>query len=409
MLAPIPPILEEALERVCEKEDLTHFPPLISELAETAQQILTEKRYSGDTNSDFRAALDVRLGSLTRGSIGRVFQSRFSIPSVEHLMKSYTLIELEPLSPDNASLLTLFLLTALREHLITTPRETHKTRLVIIIEEAHNLVGRTGPARASEEIADPKAFAAEAICRMLMEFRALGVGVLIVDQHSTAVAPEVIKASTTKVAFRQVDEPDRQDMGATMLFGPLEMEEIARLRTGEAYFYTEGLHGPRRIKTVDLHASLDMSKVVLREKLLPFIISDAWFLEASKERIITELNQLKEIMDAYDQKWLNFTNGLSALLQLHAQIESFGNNGRKESLRSLSKDAVSLRKSMIGEFRTFKSGPYRNLLVESNTAGLSEDIEYFRNILIERFEMPIQAGFFKGLELLDNLISHCNC
>ena len=52
---------------------------------------------------------------------------------------------------------------------------------VTVIEEAHKIVGRTGTAHASEEIVDPKAFAAEYVSRMLAELRALGEGIVIAD------------------------------------------------------------------------------------------------------------------------------------------------------------------------------------------------------------------------------------
>ena len=126
-------------------------------------------------------------------------------------------------------------------------------RYVIIIEEAHNIVGRNTNAAPSPDIADPKAFAAEAVSRALFEFRGLGVAVVIVDQCPSSVAPEVIKATTSKLAFRQVDEEDRKVLGASMLFGKIEFEEIARLLTGEAFFFTEGFYKPRKIWAVNLH------------------------------------------------------------------------------------------------------------------------------------------------------------
>ena len=240
----LPIIQEESLERVYEDHDLVTNPPLMNELIEVVKQVIAEKGYSGETLSDIRAASELRLASLTRGAMGKVFQCRHSVPSVDRLISRPSLIELDHLSGEKASLVTLFLLMSIRERLLSIPKTGKGLRLVIILEEAHNLVGRTGAAKASEEAADPKAFAAEAICRMLVEFRALEVGMIIVDQHPSAVAPEVVKATGTKLAFRQVAEEDRLDLGASMLLGDLEVEEIARLKPGEAYFYTEGLHGP---------------------------------------------------------------------------------------------------------------------------------------------------------------------
>ena len=246
---PLPALLGEALERVYENHPGMDRPPIMADLVDSAQKVLTEKGYSPDTNSDIRGALEVRLGGLTRRSIGRVFQCRRSIPSIEHLMEVPAVIELDRIPRDQACILTLFILMGIREALRAVPKSDKVPRYVIIIEEAHNIVGRTGEAQPSPDIADPKAFAAEYLCRMLAEVRALGVGIIIVDQLPSAVAPEVVKNTTTKLAFRQVYKEDREVIGASMLLSPMEIEELARLKVGEAFFYTDGYHRPRRITT----------------------------------------------------------------------------------------------------------------------------------------------------------------
>ena len=409
MLPFLPIIIEEALDRLYEENDGVTNPPLIQELVALAREVLLEKGYSGETHSDIQAAIELRLGSLTRSSTGKIFQTRFSAPSIEHLMSHSCVIELEQLSPDYASLQTLFLLMSIREYLITTPNEQKGLRLVIVIEEAHNLVGATGPARASEEIPDPKAFVKEAICRMLVEFRALGVAILIVDQHATTVAPEVIKATGTKIAFRQVDAEDRQELGATMLFGPLEIEEIARLKPGEAYFYTEGLHGPRKIRTPNLHSEFNLSKPLIRKDVLPYIVNDPWFRDMARDRTAMELIQLKEAIDAYDQKWLVYIEKTKELLDLHCQFEAHKKSLNRDNIQALRHDAVNLKRSMVTHFDSFRRGPYRRFLTEANPAGFGEEaIDKFRKTLVDRFEEVIQPGSKAGVQMLDDLISQCS-
>jgi len=244
---PLFPILGEALERVYEEHPEREKPPIMADLMEAAERVLAEKGYSPETNSDIRAALNARLGVLTRRTIGRVFQCRRSIPSIDHLMKVPAIIELDRLPRDQACLLTLFILTGIREYLKTASRANRTPRYIIIIEEAHNIVGSAGEAHASADVADPKAFAAEYVCRMLAEVRALGVGMIIVDQLPSAVAPEVIKNTATKVTLRQQDKNEREVLGASMLMDPMENEDLGRLKVGEAFIIAEGYHKPRRI------------------------------------------------------------------------------------------------------------------------------------------------------------------
>ncbi len=46
----------------------------MADLYAAVRKVLASKGYSGDVDSDIRAALEVRLGVLTRRAIGRIFQ-----------------------------------------------------------------------------------------------------------------------------------------------------------------------------------------------------------------------------------------------------------------------------------------------------------------------------------------------
>lgn len=250
---PLQALLGETLERVYEEFPSMERPPMVSDVVNAAHRVLDEKGYSEDTDSDIRSALEVRLGSLTRLGIGRVFQCRKSIPSIDHLFKVPAALELDCLPTEQACLLTLFLLSSVREYLKTASKTNVIPRYVIIIEEAHNIVGRDTNAAPSPDVANPKVFAAEAVSRALLEFRGLGVSIVIVDQCPSKIAPEVIKATTTKLAFRQVHQEDREELGASMLFGSIELEEIARLLPGEAFLFTEGFYKSRKIRTMNIY------------------------------------------------------------------------------------------------------------------------------------------------------------
>lgn len=279
MGGPLQALIAEAIEEVYEKAGSGTFPQM-ADLLEAAGRIMADKKYEGEVRSNLQAAIEVRLGLLTRRSMGRTFQCLGSIPSVPDLLQYPTIIEMDYLSQDHACLLTLFLLSALRAHIKTDPkRRWKKLHHVTVIEEAHNIVGRTGSAKASEEIADPKAFAAHYVSRMLAELRALGEGIIIADQLPSAVAPEVVKNTGTKIAHRLVSNEDREDLGGAMLLDGIQIEEIARLEPGEAYFYTEGLHSPRRVRCLDANAYLGLSDYVSADPLAALLSQEDWFAQ----------------------------------------------------------------------------------------------------------------------------------
>jgi len=274
----------------------------MQDLVGAAQQIMSEKQYEGEVRSNLQAAIEVRLGLLTRRAIGRIFECHDSIPDVSELLVHPTIIELDYLSQDHACLLTLLLLSAIREEIRVNPKRRQPgLHHITVVEEAHNIVGRSGPAKASEDTADPKAFAAQYVSRMLAELRALGEGIIIADQLPSAVAPEVVKNTGTKLAHRLVSIDDREELGGAMLLGSTKTEEIARLSPGEAYFYAEGLHLPRRVRCLNANAYLNLGPPPSGLEILPYVREDAWYLDCQERLAMTILDViLVHIVELYD-------------------------------------------------------------------------------------------------------------
>lgn len=301
MGGPLQALLAEAVEAVYDGREQGDFPRM-QDLVGAAQQIMGEKQYEGEVRSNLQAAIEVRLGLLTRRAIGRIFECYDNIPNVAELLAHPTIIELDYLSQDHACLLTLLLLSAIREEIRVNPqRRQPGLHHITVIEEAHNIVGRSGPAKASEDTADPKAFAAQYVSRMLAELRALGEGIIIADQLPSTVAPEVVKNTGTKLAHRLVSIDDREELGGAMLLGSTETEEIARLSPGEAYFYTEGLHLPRRVRCLNANAYLKLGPPPSGLEILQYMCDDAWHLDCQERRAMTVLDVLLlHIVELYD-------------------------------------------------------------------------------------------------------------
>ncbi len=330
MSGPLPALIGESLERCYQRVDGI---PSLRNLYHASGAVLAEKGYAAEVASNLRGALDVRLGSLTRRAVGRVFDCGTSSPGIDELMSNPTVLELEPLTVEHKCLLTLFILSAVREQLRGVPPATPGDpecrrvpgfpgipglpglpglpgvpgvpggpRLVIVLEECHNLVGRSVGASASEEQPDPKAFAAEMVSRMLAELRALGVGIVLVDQVPSAVAPQVIKHTAAKLALRQVDREDRDTLAAAMLMDAGEHEELARLAPGEGFFFAEGYHGPSRIRTPDLSRVVSPPLIASGDQLVPYLCDEAWYLEATARRWAHGLETLETAMGRYDHE-----------------------------------------------------------------------------------------------------------
>jgi len=319
MGGPLQALIAEAIEGVYEGLNEAMFPQM-TDLAEAAAGVMERKNYAGEIRSNLQAAIEVRLGLLTRRAMGRIFKCGKSIPDTKELLAHPTIIEMDYLSQDHACLLTLFLLAAIREEIRTDPHRRGKGLChVTVIEEAHNIVGRSGSAKASEEIADPKAFAAQYVSRMLAELRALGEGIIIADQLPSAVAPEVVRNTGTKLAHRLVSNEDRQDLGGAMLLGDVEIEDISRLSPGEAYFYTEGLHRPRRVRCLNANEYLRLGDYPDNASIISHIDKDDWFFLNRPDSAQLFLTRLRESLG-------RAKDAIKAAGRLDKAIEDFANH-----------------------------------------------------------------------------------
>jgi len=410
LFGPLPGVLADALEEVLSERPTRDKPPVVQDLVCAAERVLSAKGYSGDVHSDVRAALDVRLGTLTCRLIGSLFRCRRSVPSVEHLMSVPSVIELDRLEVEQACLVMLFLFTRIREHLRLHPWSGPGIRLLIIVEEAHNLVGCNTDTSPSENSTDPKAHAAEYVCRMLAELRALGVGMVIVDQSPSSLAPQVTRSVATKLTFLQVANDDRAEIGGAMLFGPTEMEDVARLQTGEAFFITEGYHGPRRIRTVNIHRQLGRRQALDDRSLLGLIQDEKWFRQAATVRRREELAQLEEKMDALQLAATEARALLKRLLDEPAKIlrSSVDRDERRRRSQALARRACSLQLELASARDAFVNGPYRKLLGDlSEHVRLEQGIQDKRAELVQRYKHSIEPLIDRCRTVIMRLANRC--
>jgi hypothetical protein len=296
---PLQALLAESVEAVYyekEKKIGTKEMPVMSDLVQVAKRIMEGKRYVGEARANLSAAIEVRLSSLTRLGPGKIFQCRQSLPSIRELLKHPTIIEIQNLNAFQSCLLTLFLLSAIWEEIKISRRYSKGLKHLVVIEEAHNIVGRSDQAKPSEDFADPKAYAADYVVRMLAEIRAMGEGIIIADQLPSAVASSVVKNTGTKVAHRLVSLVDREDLGGAMLLQGSQTEEIARLEPGQAFYYTEGLYSPLQIGGLNANGFLGLGRKEWPDnaKILSVLSEETWFQELKKVRYSYVFKQFLE-------------------------------------------------------------------------------------------------------------------
>ena len=400
----LPALLGEALERVYEEFPDRNKPPVISDLVAKVEDVLGSKGYSAQTRSDMQTVIEVRLGVLSQRIIGKVFQCRKSV-SIEHLMQVPSVIELDRLAMEQSCLLTLFILNAICEKLKTSPAPNQGLRYVVVIEEAHNLIGSSQSTPVSEDVADPKSFTADLLCKMLVELRALGVGIILSDQHPSALDPGASKSVASKLAFRQVYSDDREELGRSMLFGDIEMQDISRLQPGEAFFFTEGYFGPRRIRTINLHRELNLSTLPSDRQLCEMIQNEPWFKEATDMRIWVELIQYNEQMNRYDNYRRTISESIENLFKMIKtrvipNIADPNNNGIETILSKLR----SQKNDLVSAYDRFVRGPHKRFFYLKDQIASGDRASH---VILTRFEKSLQPQTEHLLETIDKTIHQC--
>jgi hypothetical protein len=244
----LPSIIAESMEEIYKakgwkltdqvgEQESRIFPTLRDMLAEVLK-VAGRRGYAGETYHNIRAAASGRIGSLLRGSKGRMFGGQRSLPA-ELIFNRPIILELNDLNEDDKALTMMFLLTWLREYREqhTSPRLQHVT----VVEEAHNVVSNVQSSGNSEVSADTRAKAVAAFANMLSEVRAYGEGIFISDQSPEKLAPDAVRNTNLQLAHQLRDRRDREAIARAMIMDETQQEYLGKLRVGEAAFFRTGV------------------------------------------------------------------------------------------------------------------------------------------------------------------------
>ena len=283
---PLPLLLDKAIRQTYEvkgwfDDSIGGEPgldvPTLSDLCLQAEDVINNSGYSDRLRDDFNAALLQRLQSLRRGSKGRMLDTKKSI-SFDLLMRKPIVLELDALNEDEKALMMMFILTFVYEYAKSARRSGSPLRHLLVVEEAHNLIGR-GDTGGGEFKANPKDTAIRLFTRMLAEMRALGQGILIADQLPTALASEAVKQTNLKILMRMTAMDDRVEIGNTMDLGEKELKAVSRFKSGQAYIYHEALDRVRQVQAPnfkkDHGVEEPQSDAELNEEMSSFEESDS--------------------------------------------------------------------------------------------------------------------------------------
>ena len=261
MYGPMPYILEEAIYKIYEdrgwnlqNESNPYITdmlgadanrrsllfPTMDDLKQKVVEVAESAGYYQDIGSNIKAALKTRIGNLTLGVKGKIFNSRHCFDS-SILFTKPTIIELSNIvNDDEKAFLMGLLLSKLYQY-----REENGSgdtlRHITVIEEAHRLLPNIST-NTNQENANPRGKAVETFTNILAEIRSYGEGIIVADQIASKLHADVIKNTNVKIIHRTMDFEDRNIVGKSVNLNEDQILDIAELKKGEAIVHNRDVH-----------------------------------------------------------------------------------------------------------------------------------------------------------------------
>jgi hypothetical protein len=213
--------------------------------------------YGPEVRANYRGAL------LNRAAIfvDAVYQDLFASDGnrcFEELFPCDTIIEMEEMPPSELNM-PAFVMSIILERVrayLSRPSQPEggkpKKAVLLVIEEAHNILHRRYEQPASEQEAGRGKRLIEQVVRLLQEGRGLGLGVMVVDQSAQYLADAVIANTNTKIVHRQEDGHEVEVIGESLGLPDRDWEDMRKLEDGECIVKTKAAPRPVKLSPIPL-------------------------------------------------------------------------------------------------------------------------------------------------------------
>jgi len=250
LVAPMPEVLATAIESTYRKHgwDLSQpvpegDPPNLQDLINELDESIKQLGYGPELTGNLRAGLLLRLNRLLRGPLAPELSSHKGM-DITSLVTKPTIIELSALPDAESQALVMGLISLQLKHHWRLQGESSSLRHIFLIEEAHRLLKNN----SNNNVQTSSQQAVEDLSNMLAELRGFGVGMIIVDQSPSSLAPSVIANTGTKILHRLDHPSDREIAGRSAGISTNDIDLLGSLSVGQAILRSERRIRPFRIK-----------------------------------------------------------------------------------------------------------------------------------------------------------------
>lgn len=214
--------------------------PTFSLLLEIIPQIIEHSRFVGESKGTYEGALLTRVGMLTHGVYGQVFNGSACVADKE-LFDGKVVVDLSTVgSKETLALLMGILIIRMREYRsVTGKADNRPLHHLLVLEEAHNILQR-GSSQNSEGGENVSGKAVEMLAQCISEMRSYGQGVIIADQSPSLLDPSCLRNTATKIIMRLPEAEDQQAVADSMSLREDQTRELAHLPRQVAVIYQGG-------------------------------------------------------------------------------------------------------------------------------------------------------------------------
>ena len=191
---------------------------------------LKEEVYAYEALSAFdresKRSVYTRLRLLTEGFLGSVFDESQGF-KFEDLLQKFVVFGMGniPLMENRKFIVELFI--GLLYNYAKKLDDRRKTKRLIVIEEAHNVLPKRKSSIDADILTKPEI--------ALMELRDFGIGSVIIDQKPADLSPDCIAVTGTKIVHALDREEDKKAVGSAMGLNEEQKKYLSYLAKGEVF------------------------------------------------------------------------------------------------------------------------------------------------------------------------------
>lgn len=286
MEALIGPKLREAVEecyfqcgwdietsRLMKPQATPAYPDMVMFVHEVNKICRTLDDYGPEVRANYRGALLNRAMLF----VDDVYQDIFSYDGNKSLNVLFpedcdVIIEMEDMPPSEINM-PAFVISIILQRIRAYRNRRGALRgekFLTVIEEAHNVLSKEHEGSGDEKQSGKGGHLLRQVTRLLAEGRSMGLGVMVVDQSATQIAPSVIANSNTKMIFRQEDCSEIEVTAKSIGLKERDWEDLQHLGQGECIVKSFGVTKPVKLARLSESEIIDFGDNAVVDYASPF-------------------------------------------------------------------------------------------------------------------------------------------